>query len=67
MSKDDLKSCSKKDLIELAAYWRRLIKELEMKNPEDVLPEMRDALEDTEACLRALNYSTEDENVLQHS
>lgn len=55
VSKNDLKNCDEKDLIDLAGFWRRLIDELEMKNPADVLPEMRDALADTEACLVDLN------------
>jgi len=54
MSKTELKNCGEKDLIDLASFWRRLIDELEIKNPDDVLPEMRDALADTEACLEDL-------------
>ncbi|MEA1890140.1 MAG: hypothetical protein U9N50_10225 [Pseudomonadota bacterium] len=54
MSKNELKNCGEKDLIDLASFWRRLIDELEMKNPDDVLPEMREALADTEACLEEL-------------
>jgi hypothetical protein len=58
VSKNDLKKCDEKDLIDLASFWRRLIDELEMKNPHDVLPEMRDALADTEACLEELASAT---------
>ena len=54
MSKSDIQNYGKKDLVDLATFWRRLIDELEMKNPDDVLPEMRDALADTEACLKEL-------------
>ena len=57
MNKNDLQECAKQDLIDLAAFWRRLIEELEMKNPEDVLPEMRQALADTEACLEEVGPS----------
>ena len=54
MSKNDIQSYGEQDLLDLAAFWRRLIDELEMKNPDDVLPEMRDALAETEACLKEL-------------
>lgn len=54
MSKHEIQNYGKKDLVDLASFWRRLIDELEMKNPDDVLPEMRDALADTEACLKEL-------------
>jgi hypothetical protein len=51
MSKHEIQNYGKKDLVDLASFWRRLIDELEMKNPDDVLPEMREALAETEACL----------------
>jgi len=51
MSKDDIQHYSEQDLRELAIFWRRFINELEIKNPQDVLPEMRVALADTQACL----------------
>ena len=54
MSKHEIQNYGKKDLVDLASFWRRLIDELEMKNPGDVLPEMREALADTEACLKEL-------------
>lgn len=54
MSKYEIQNYGKKDLVDLASFWRRLIDELEMKNPDDVLPEMREALADTEACLKEL-------------
>lgn len=54
MSKHEIQNYGKKDLVDLASFWRRLIDELEMKNPDDVLPEMREALADTEACLKEL-------------
>lgn len=54
MSKYEIQNYGKKDLVDLASFWRRLIEELEMKNPDDVLPEMREALADTEACLKEL-------------
>ncbi len=54
MSKNEIKDYGKKDLVELATFWSRLISELEMKNPDDVLPEMREALAETEACLEEL-------------
>lgn len=54
MSKYDIQNYGVKDLTELATFWRRLIAELEVKNPEDVLPEMREALAETEACLEEL-------------
>lgn len=54
MKKNDLKNYSEQDLIDLSIFWRRLIDELEIKNPEDVLPEMRQALAETEACLKDL-------------
>ena len=54
MSKNDIQNYSQQDLVNLATFWRRLIDELEMKNPTDVLPEKRDALAETEACLKEL-------------
>ncbi len=54
MSKNDIKNYGKKDLVDLATFWRNLIDELELKNPGDVLPEMRVALAETEACLQEL-------------
>lgn len=54
MSKNDIKNCCEQDLRHLAGFWRRLIEELEIKNPDDVLPEMRVALAETEACLEEL-------------
>jgi len=54
MSKDDIQGYSVQELLNLANFWRRLIDELEMKNPDDVLPEMRHALAETEACLKEL-------------
>ena len=54
MSKSDIQNYGEKDLVDLATFWRRLINELEMKNPDDVLPEMREALAETEACLEEL-------------
>ena len=58
MSKNELKNCGKKDLIDLASYWRLLIEELEVRNPDDVLPGMREALAETEACLEELTSVT---------
>ena len=58
MSKNELKNCSEKELLDLTSFWRRLIVELEMKNPDDVLPEMREALAETEACLEELTSVT---------
>ncbi|MFW2438645.1 MAG: hypothetical protein ACN4GR_04670 [Arenicellales bacterium] len=58
MSKNELKNCSEKDLIDLASFWSRLIDELELKNPDDVLPEMREALAETETCLEVLTSGT---------
>jgi len=54
MSKYEIQNYGKKDLVDLASFWRCLIDELEMKNPDVVLPEMREALADTEACLKEL-------------
>jgi hypothetical protein len=54
MSKHEIQNYGKKYLVDLASFWRRLIDELEMNNPDDVLPEMREALADTEACLKEL-------------
>lgn len=54
MKKNDLKNYGEQDLINLSTFWRRLINELEIKNPDDVLPEMRQALAETEACLKDL-------------
>ncbi len=54
MSKHEIQNHGKKDLVDLAIFWRRLIDELELKNPDDVLPEMREALAETEACLEEL-------------
>ena len=54
MKKNDLKNYGEQDLINLSTFWRRLINELEIKNPDDVLPEMRQALDETEACLKDL-------------
>ncbi len=51
MSKDDTQHYGEQDLMELAAFWRRYINGLEMKNSQDVLPEMQVALADTQACL----------------
>jgi len=50
MSKNDIQNYGEQDLLDLAGFWRRLIGELEMKNPDDVLPEMRVAMAETEAC-----------------
>jgi hypothetical protein len=58
MSKENIKGYGEKELLDLANFWHRLIDELEMKNPDDVLPEMRDALADTEACLEDLASAT---------
>ena len=54
MKNNDLKNYGKQDLIDLSAFWRQLINELEIKNPDDVLPEMRQALAETEASLKEL-------------
>ena len=54
MSKNDIRNYGEKDLLDLASFWRGLIDELEMKNPDDVLPAMWDALAETEACLKEL-------------
>ena len=54
MSESEIKNYGKKDLLDLATFWSRLINELEKKNPDDVLPEMREALAETEACLEEL-------------
>lgn len=43
------------NLKELATFWQRLINELEIKKPDDVLPEMRQALAGTHACLKEIN------------
>ena len=51
MSKDDIQHYSEQDLRELAIFWRRLMNELEINNSQDVLPDMRTALADTQACL----------------
>ena len=51
MSKNDIQNYSEQDLRELAIFWRRYSSELETKNPQDVLPEMRAALANTQACL----------------
>ena len=48
MSKNELQNYGEQDQIDLTAFWRRLINELEIKNPDDVLPEMREALVDAE-------------------
>lgn len=54
MKKNDLKNYGEQDLINLSTFWRRLINELEIKKPGDVLPEMRQALAETETCLKDL-------------
>lgn len=54
MSKNDIQNYGEQDLLDLAGFWRRLIDDLELKNPGDVLPEMRVALAETEACLEDL-------------
>lgn len=51
MSKRDVHGCVKKLLLDLAVFWRRLIDELEKKSPDDVLPEIREALTQTDASL----------------
>jgi len=55
MSKDEIQKFGRQDLIECASFWRKLIGELETKNPDDVLPEMREALAVSEACLSEFN------------
>ena len=54
MSREDILEYGVKELTELATFWRGLIDELERKNPDDVLPEMRDALAQTESRLDEL-------------
>ena len=46
MIKDVLQKYKEQYLSELAAFWRRYVNELEMKNPQDMLPEMQAALTD---------------------
>ena len=55
MSKAEIQKFGRQELTECASFWRNLIGELEIKNPDDVLPEMREALAESEACLAGLN------------
>ena len=55
MSREDILGYGVRELTDLASFWRRLIDELERKNPDDVLPEMRDALAQTESRLKELS------------
>ncbi len=57
MSNKEIQKFGRQDLIECASFWRNLIGELEIKNPDDVLPEMREALAASEARLCELNSS----------
>ena len=49
MIKDVLQKSYQQHLRELVAPWCRYINELGNKNPQDVLPEMRPVLVDTQA------------------
>lgn len=54
VSNSDIQNSSKQELMDLASFWHGLIEDPEKKNPDDVLPEMREALALTEAGLEEL-------------
>jgi len=51
MFKDVLQKNIEQYTSKLIAFWRRYIYELEMKNPQGILPETQAALPDTQACI----------------
>lgn len=58
MRKNCIQYCQnycEQDLKELVTFWQRLINDLEIKKTDDVLPEMRQALAGTHACLKEIN------------
>ena len=54
MIKDVLQKFNEQYLSELVAFWRMYINALEMKNPQDVLPELQAALTGKQAFLGSL-------------
>jgi len=57
MGENKIQKFDQQDLIDQVTFWRNFIRELENKNPEDVLPEMREALSASEARLSVMNES----------
>lgn len=54
MSENKTQKLEQQDLIDQVTFWRGFIRELENKHPEDVLPDMREALAASEARLSAI-------------
>jgi len=59
VSKSDIQHCGIQELRDLSTFWQGLIDDLEKKNPDDVLPEMREALGITESRLEELALVSE--------
>ncbi len=57
MCENKTQKFDQQDLIDQVTFWRNFIRELESKNPEDVLPEMREALAASEARLSVMKES----------